>query len=265
MYLEKLTEEIEEWLEKADEEETLQFLDRPIPESTEGIIILELLGYYGAVAQTVTKELQALSQKSVKLAGVFSSYFNEMIQFIGEEILLPVSLVQVQIGSNQFILTTSSYAIPDVISYQLAEELWAYYLKLKPSKIIIIDGVHNYRRDIQSVPEVHKVNSSRSGVKFQNENASDFTMMGQAASSFLTYYSNSDNIPIELLTVDSFAEYDPVSALELLKLLTHDFKIEHDYSKLQKEVDTFINGYQVSKESTPDARKINSSESQFFL
>ena len=265
MYLEKLTEEIEEWLEKADEEETLRFLGKLIPENTEGIIILELLGYYGAVAQTITKELHTLSKKSIKLAGVFSSYFNEMIQFIAEDIILPVSLVHVQIGSNQFILTTSSFAIPDVISYQLAEELWSYYLKLKPSKIIIIDGVHNYRRDILSVPEVHKVNSSRSGVKFQNEKASDFTMMGQAASSFLTYYSNADNIPIELLTVDSFAEYDPVSALELLKLITHDFKIDHDFSKLQKEVDTFTNAYPVSKGSTSDNRKIESPDSQFFL
>ena len=265
MYLEKLTEEIEEWLEKADEEETLRFLGKPIPENTEGVIILELLGYYGAVAQTITKELQRLSKKSIKLAGVFSSYFNEMVQFMAEDILLPVSLVQVEIGSNQFILTTSSFAIPDVISYQLAEELWSYYLKLKPSKIIIIDGVHNYRRDILSVPEVHKVNSSRSGVKFQNENASDFTMMGQAASSFLTYYSNADNIPIELLTVDSFADFDPVSALELLKMLTHDFGIEHDFSNLIKNANAFKNSYQTSRGNVSDDRKINSPDSQFFL
>ena len=44
MHLEKLTEEIEEWLEKA-EEETLRFLGRSIPDNIDGIIILELLGY----------------------------------------------------------------------------------------------------------------------------------------------------------------------------------------------------------------------------
>ncbi len=264
MHLEKLTEEIEEWLEKA-EEETLRFLGRSIPDNVDGIIILELLGYYGAVAQTVTKELQILSQKSIKLAGVFSSYFNEMIQLIDEDILLPISLVQVKIGSNRFILTTSSFAIPDVISYQLAEELWSFYLRLNPSKIIIIDGVHNFRRDPSSVPQVHWVNSSKSGVEFKESIDSDFTMMGQAASSFLTYFSNVENIPIELLTVDSFAEYDPVSALELLKVFTHDFKIEHDFSNLLKEVSIFKDTFQASKERIPDDKSIFSTDSQFFV
>ncbi|PWI49662.1 hypothetical protein CEE45_00605 [Candidatus Heimdallarchaeota archaeon B3_Heim] len=265
MHLEKLTEEIEEWLEKADEEETLRFLGRTIPDNTEGIIILELLGYYGAVAQTVTKELQTLSQKSLKLAGAFSSYFNEMIQLIDEDILLPISLVQVKIGSNRFILTTSSFAIPDVISYQLADELWSFYLKLNPSRIIIIDGVHNFRRDASSVPQVHQVNSSKSGVEFKENIDSDFTMMGQAASSFLTYYSNVENIPIELLTVDSFADYDPVSALELLKVFTHDFKIEHDFSNLLKEVSSFKDTFQASKERIPEDKSILHTDSQFFV
>ncbi len=265
MYLEKLTEEIEEWLEKADEEETLRFLGRPVPGDTDGIIILELLGYYGAVAQSITKELQQLSEKSIKLAGVFSSYFNEMIQFIAGDILLPVSLVQVQIGSNRFILTTSSFAIPDVISYQLSEELWKYYKKLNPSKVIIIDGVHNYRRDTTSIPEVHKLNSSNSGVEFHKRNISDFTMMGQAASSFLTYYSNNENIPIELLTVDSFADYDPISALELLKVITNDYNIKHDFSNLLKEIKIFQKSFQTSKGSITDENKNSLPDTQFFL
>ncbi|MHA2289734.1 MAG: PAC2 family protein [Promethearchaeota archaeon] len=265
MYLEKLTEEIEEWLEKADEEETLRFLGRPIPEKTDGIIIIELLGYYGAVAQTITKELQALSHKNIKLAGVFSSYFNEMVQLIAEDILLPISLVQVQIGSNRFILTTSSFAIPDVISYQLAEELWAFYMRLNPSKIVIIDGVHNYRRDILTVPEVHRVKSSNIGVELQRSNTSDFTMMGQAASSFLTYYSNRENIPVELLTVDSFAEYDPVSALELLKVLTRDYTIDPDFTDLLKESEVFKSNYQASKKSNLEDRNLTSPDSQFFM
>ncbi len=265
MYLEKLTEEIEEWLEKADEGETLRFLGRSVPKNTDGIIIIELLGYYGAIAQTITKELQALSHENLKLAGVFSSYFNEMVQLIAEDILLPISLVQVQIGSNRFILTTSSFAIPDVISYQLAEELWSFYLKLNPSKIIIVDGVHNYRRDILTVPEVHRVVSSNAGVELQKSNTSDFTMMGQAASSFLIYYSNVENIPIELLTVDSFAEYDPVSALELLKILTRDYKIDSDFTNLLKEVEGFKSTYQASKSRNLEDWKLNSPDSQFFM
>ncbi len=264
MYLEKFTEEIEDWLEKADEEETLRFLGRHVPENVEGIIIIELLGYYGAVAQTITKELQALSQKNLKLAGVFSSYFNEMVQLISEDILLPISLVQVQIGSHRFILTTSSFAIPDVISYQLSEELWSFYLNLKPSKIIIIDGVHNFRREISAPPQVHRLNSSGSRVEFPKQSTSDFTMMGQAASSFLTYYFNNENIPIELLTVDSFAEYDPESALELLKILAHEFEIEPDFSNLLKEVDIFKSTFLTSNSNKIKNNKFSSSDSQFF-
>ena len=92
----------------------------------------------------VANEVQKLCQKTKKLAGFSSNYLNEMIQLYSGEILLPVSLLRSQIGSQEFILTTSSFAIPDVISYRLAEELYNYYKKNNVSKIFLLDGVYNY-------------------------------------------------------------------------------------------------------------------------
>ena len=96
MYIEILTEEIEDWLEKAESEEHLRFLSWSKPEKSENVIVIELLGYYGTIAQTVTRELHSLSKENQKIAGFFSSYFNEMIQIHSENILLPVSLMKIE-------------------------------------------------------------------------------------------------------------------------------------------------------------------------
>ncbi len=265
MYIEKLTEEIEDWLEKADEEETLRFLGYPLHEKVDGVIILELLGYYGTVAQTVSKELYSIAHKSSKLAGVFSSYFNEMIQLSSEDILLPVSVVKVEIGANTFIITSSNFLIPDVISYKLSEELWSFYSQLNPLKIVIIDGVHNYTRNIATLPRVHKVKSYESVIQLSEHSNSNFTMMGQSASSFLSYYSNPLKVPVEMLVVDSFTNYDPASALEVLKVFTDEFNIEYDFSNLIQEVKEFENTFQESENKIPSMSKELTSDSQYFL
>ncbi|MHA2113412.1 MAG: PAC2 family protein, partial [Candidatus Hodarchaeales archaeon] len=162
MNIEELTEEIEDWLEKADEEETLKFLKYPLDENPEEVIIIELLGHYGAVAQSVAKKLLSAGKNHEKLAGVFSSYLTEMIQLQAGSILLPISIVKTRIGTKNFIITTSSFPIPDVVSYQLAEELLRFYNKLNPSKIILIDGVHSYDRDIATPPTIHHITSFNS-------------------------------------------------------------------------------------------------------
>jgi predicted ATP-grasp superfamily ATP-dependent carboligase len=265
MHIEKLTEEIEDWLEKADEEETLRFLGYPFKEKVDGVIIIELLGYYGAVAQTISKELHSISYNTSKLAGFFSTYFNEMIQFNLNDILLPVSIVKVEISGKTYILTSSNFPIPDIISYQLSEELWSFYSKLNPSKIVIIDGVHNYKRNIENIPCVHKIKSYESIVQLSKQSSSNFTMMGQSASSFLSYYFNPLKIPVEMLVADSFANYDPFAALEILKVLTDELKIDYKFEKLIQEVKKFQSSVQSSENQMTDIREELNSDTHFFL
>ncbi|UCE14341.1 MAG: hypothetical protein JSV04_03985, partial [Candidatus Heimdallarchaeota archaeon] len=135
MHIENLTGEIEEWLEKAEEEENLKFIKQEDIELSKETIVIELLGYYGSVGQIVSEEIQRMCSEKKKLAGFFSSYINEMVQLLSEEILLPITLLQSKIGSKEFILTTSNFAIPDVISYQLSEELYTFYKRNNVSKI----------------------------------------------------------------------------------------------------------------------------------
>ncbi|MHA2174495.1 MAG: PAC2 family protein [Candidatus Hodarchaeales archaeon] len=250
MYIELLTEEIEDWLEKAEDEENLRFLTWSMPEKSDNVIILELLGYYGTIAQTVTKKIASSGQEHQKIAGIFSRYFNEMIHFQSKNILLPVSLVKTKIGNQDYILTTSSFAIPDVISYQLSEELLTFYETLSPSKIVIIDGVHSYQRNINIAPEVHRINSLKSNIDLLGNKNSNFTMMGQSASSFLTYYSNNANIPVELVVVESFPEYDPISSYKLLNELQGDFELDSDFSDLLKEIEIFKRKFSDKSEPT---------------
>jgi len=265
MYIEELTEEIEDWLEKADEEETLKFLKYPHEENLEGAIIIELLGHYGAVAQSVAKKLLSTGTNQKKLAGVFSSYLTEMVQLKAGSILLPISLVKVRIGSTNFIITTTSFPIPDVVSYQLAEELMLFYNRIKPSKIILIDGVHSYNRDIATTPTIHHITSFLSDTSRNKETKSNFTMMGQVASSLLTYYLNAKNIPIELLLVDSFAEADPISSLEILALLNQEYGNIIDLSDLKDEASRFKSNFKNFNGKSSSIKEILTSESQFFV
>ncbi len=264
--LENLTGEIEEWLEKADEEENLKFIKQKDSESGffKNTVAIELLGYFGSVDRMIAKEVQKFSQKKKKLAGFFSSYFNEMVQLYSDEILLPITLLHSQIGSQDFIITTGSFAIPDVISYQLAEELYDFYKKHKVSKILLIDGVYNYQRQIDKKPQVHRISTSESKIKVINEKKADFTLMGQIASSFLTYWSHDDNIPIEILVVDAFSEYDPVSSLELLKVLTEEWGIEGDFGELRRKSQEFIQSYMKSREEIKLERQKDVVDPRFF-
>ena len=265
MNIEELTEEIEDWLEKADEEETLKFLKYPLEESLEGAIIIELLGHYGAVAQSVAKKLLSTGTNQKKLAGVFSSYLTEMVQLKAGSILLPITLVKMRIGSTNFIITTTSFPIPDVVSYQLAEELMAFYNRIKPSKIILIDGVHSYNRDIDTTPSIHHITSFKPGTSSPEDEKSNFTMMGQVASSLLTYYLNSRNIPIELLLVDSFADTDPISSLEVLTQLNREYGDILDLSDLKEEAIIFKNNFKKFNGKSSSIKEILTSESQFFV
>lgn len=258
MHLENLTGEIVDWLEKVEEEENLKFIRQDKSKSLEGTVVIEMLGYYGSVGRMLTKEIQKMSQNTKKLAGFFSSYFNEMVQLNSGEILLPITILQSKIGSNDFILTTSNFAIPDVISYRLADELYRFYQEQKVAKIFLLDGVYNYRRNIKLKPQVHRIKSSEFQIEVTNKKPANFTLMGQIASSFLTYWSYKGDIPIEIIVVDSFSDYDPISSLELLKVLTHQWGIKADFNELERRSQEFHQLHKQSKEEiSPEEQNVD--------
>lgn len=265
MHLEELTEEIEDWLEKADEEENLKFIGQFNPEFLEGTVAIEILGYYGSVGRLITRELQKFSKQKVKLAGFFSSYFNEMIQLFSGEILLPITVLQSKIGFQNVILTTSSFAIPDIISYRLAEELYRFYKKNKVSKILLIDGVYNNKRRIDNQPQVHRISASEYHFNVQNKQSANFTLMGQIASSFLTYWSYNEEIPIEILVVDAFSDYDPISSLELMKVLAQDWAIEGDFKDLERKSQEFLQSHLQSHEETEIEHQESVSDPRYYI
>ncbi len=265
MNLENLTGEIEEWLEKADYEENLKFLKQEDSRSNGKTVAIEMLGYYGSVDLMVAQEIQKLSKKKKKLAGFFSNYFNEMVQIHSGEILLPITLLKSQIGSQDFIVTTSSFAIPDVISYRLAEELYGFYKEYNVSKIVLIDGVYNYRRKIDIKPQVHRILAFKSTVKVINETVANFTLMGQIASSFLIYWSHKESIPIEIIVVDAFSDYDPISSLELLKVLTNEWKIEGNFSELERRSLEFNQSHLQMRKEIKKKKQNGFSDPRFFI
>jgi len=239
MYLETLTDEIEDWIEKAEETENLRLIHRGETNHTTGAIAIELLGYYGSIDKLITKEFLKVSQKSQKIAGFFSNYFNEMIEFSLGEILLPISVLSLNIGNQPYILTTTNFAIPDIICYRLSEELLSFYQQLNVSKIILIDGVYSRYRSLNQLPRVHRIISNDFKIHMISEKKSDFSMMGQIASSFLTYRSQMPKIPLEIVAVESFAEYDPISAYELLKFINHEFNIDNGLDYIKELADDF--------------------------
>lgn len=265
MHIESLTGEIEEWLEKAEEEENLKFIKQEDFELSKGTIVIEMLGYYGSVSQIVAEEIQRMSSEKKKLAGFFSSYINEMVQLLSEEILLPITLLQSKIGSKEFILTTSNFAIPDVISYQLSEELYAFYRRHNVSKIYLLDGVHNYSRNINTIPQVHRISTEGFKIRVENQKPANFTLMGQIASSFLTYWSHNDGIPIEIFVVDAFADFDPISSLELLKVIAQEWALKGDFRELGRKSQEFQQLYLQSREKTKKERLEDSTDPRFFV
>ena len=266
MRLENLTGEIEDWLEKADEETNLKFLKTLTGDSLEKVVAIEILGYYGSVGKLISEEIQKISPKSKKLAGFFSSYFSEMIQLSFKEILLPISILKLKIGSKTFILTTSSFAIPDIVGYSLAEELLSFYKKNRVSKIILVDGVYNDKRRIDQKPQVHNISSSNFNIEVKNQQPADFTLMGQIACSFLTYWLQSKEIPIEILVADAFSEYDPISSLELIKALTKDWEIENwSFTNLKNQSHKFTQSYLLSQDESEEGNTDNTSDPRYFI
>lgn len=265
MHLEDLTVEIEDWLEKAEKEDNLKFIRQNESKPLEGTVVIEMLGYYGSVDRMITEEIQKMSQETRKLAGFFSSYFNEMVQIYSGEILLPITILQSKIGSNEFIFTTSNFAIPDVISYRLSEELYRFYKQLKVTKIFLVDGVYNYKRDIKQKPQVHRIKSSNYQIEVKNQRPANFTLMGQIASSFLTYRSKNGGIPIEILVVDAFSDYDPISSLEILKVLTQQWGIEANFNELERRSQEFRQMYKESKKEISAEEQNEGFDPRFFI
>ncbi len=265
MSIEEFTEELEEWLEKAEDEENIKFIKGNKVDSIEGATVVEILGNYGSVGQLITKEIQKLSTKSKKIGGFFSTYFSEMVQLISDEILLPVTLQQIQLGNQTFILTTCSSTIPDVIGYRLAQLLYEFYNHLKISKIVLIDGVHSFSRRIDKKPFVHKISFNKSQIQILNEFPSSFTLMGQVASSFLTYWEYRNKIPVEIIAVDSFSAYDPISSLELFKALTKEWGVNGDFTELERRSREFTLNYHQNEENPDIDGKNDVIDPRFFM
>ncbi|MFX0014613.1 MAG: PAC2 family protein [Promethearchaeota archaeon] len=265
MHLGNLTGEIEDWLEKADEERNIKFIKDFKPNSIQRTVVIEMLGYYGSVDRMIANEVQKLSQKTEKLAGFFSNYFNEMVQLLSGEILLPITILQSQINSQNFILTTSSFAIPDIIGYRLAEELYKFYKNQNVSKIYLLDGAYNFNRNIEKRPQVHRITSSNLQINVTNKEKANFTLMGQIASSFLTYWGYKGSIPIEIIVVDSFSDYDPISSLELLKVLTAEWGIEGEFSELERRSREFKQLYRQSSKEIEAEKSEGDFDSRFFV
>ncbi|MFX0171008.1 MAG: PAC2 family protein [Candidatus Hodarchaeota archaeon] len=265
MYFDKLSGEIDDLLEKAEDENNIKFIGEDDYFPHEGEVVIEMLGFYGSVNQIIAKEVQKIALKKKKIAGIFSSYFSEMVQIISGEILLPITIHQVQIGSQPFILTTSNFSVPDIIGYQLAEELFKFYKRQKVSKILLIDGVYNIERNIYKKPQIHKIFSSDFQINVLNNEVADFTLIGQSACSFLTYWGYREDIPIEIVVVDSFSEYDPMSSLELLKNLMLEWGIKGDLNDLEKKSKEFKLSYIHSENGSEVERQEKNSDQRFFI
>ncbi len=264
MNIENLTGEIEEWLEKADEEENLKFMIHKNSNIPPGAIVIELLGYYGSIGQLVAKELQKVLDKPKKIAGVFSNYFNEMVQINAGEILLPISLLYAKIEQKSFIFTTTNFAIPDVISYQLAENLFQLYQELKVSKIILVDGVFSNERDLNKPPQVMKINAL-SKIKVNAASDVGFNLMGQVASSFLTYWAQPKKIPIDVIAVESLSDYDPISSLEELNFLSKEYlNFYPAFNDLEKQIEEFRSAISISDRDHSFGVK-EDSDTNFFV
>ena len=257
---------IETLLEEVDQKESLRFLIRDNSTPPVGAVAIEILGYYGSVGHLVTEEIQHTAVRRNKLGGIFTSYMTEMVQLSSNEILLPVTILHLEIGNKPCIFTTTNFAIPDAIGYRLAEELYHFYQKHEVSKILLIDGVYNQSRSIDKRPCVHKITSTERQLEVTNEsltNGKSFTLCGQIASSFLTYWGN--DIPVELFVVDTFAEYDPISSHTLLLYLADKWGFTGDFSSLEKKAQKFKTQYVSALDDRTHQTEANEIDSQYFI
>lgn len=262
MYLEKITED---WLEKADDEDNIKFIDGLKYKSNKQTVVLEILGHYGSVGQIISREIQKMGKKKKKIAGIFSNYFSEMIQISFDEILMPVTVFQMIIGNVPYILSTSNFMIPDVIGYQLSEELFHFYKKINVSKILLIDGAYSTQRQIEKTPKVYKISSKNFQIRMLNEKIGDFKIMGQIACSFLTYWQYNTEIPIDIIVVESFSDYDPISSLELLKELSEEIGVKKDFNKLEKKSREFFEHYQNLSRTSLTEKDNGMTRGDFFI
>ncbi len=90
-------------------------------------------------------------------------------------------------------------------------------------------------------------------------------MMGQVASSFLTYWSHDAEIPIEIITVDSFSDYDPISSLEILKVLDQDWQLKVDFNELERKSHKFRKEILSSKQILEIEQQNEDSDKKFFI
>lgn len=257
---------IETLLEEAEQEESLRFLVRTDSTPPVGAVAIEILGYYGSVGHLVTVEIQRAAVHMNKLAGIFTSYMTEMIQLSSDEIHLPVTILQLEIGDQPYIFTTTNFAIPDAIGYRIAEELYHFYLKHEVTKILLVDGVYNRSRSIDKKPCVHKIASNGQQLEVTHRSLTSgksFTLCGQIACSFLTY--SGYDIPVEMFVVDTFADYDPISSYTLLLYLAEEWGFTGDFSTLEKKVQEFKAHYVRRSEDKTSQTKDNKTASQNFI
>ncbi|MFW9778765.1 MAG: PAC2 family protein [Candidatus Heimdallarchaeota archaeon] len=257
---------VETLLEEMEEEENLRFLIRNEFVPPVGAVAIEILGYYGSVGHLVAHEIRRTTSQMNKLAGFFTNHMTEMVQLSSNDILLPITIQYLEIRDRPYFLATTNFAIPDAIGYQIAEELFRFYQQHKVTKILLVDGVYNSNRSIDKKPRVHKIASNEQRLEVTSEmtTAGDsFTLCGQIACSFLTYWGN--NIPVEVFVVDTFPEYDPISSYALLLHLSEQWGFTGNFSRLEEKAQEFKAHYASTLEGKMDQNKPSDPDSQFFV
>ena len=84
-----IIKEMEDHLDNINRQESFQFINsKENVKFDSDLIVVEALGYHGLVDQLISNEIQGLSKKITKLAGLYSNYLSEMIQVQKKEIIL---------------------------------------------------------------------------------------------------------------------------------------------------------------------------------
>ncbi|MFW9856602.1 MAG: PAC2 family protein [Candidatus Thorarchaeota archaeon] len=257
---------VETFLEEMEEQDNLRFIIQNDFSPPVGAVAIEILGYYGAVGHLVASEIRRATPRMNKLAGFFTNHMTEMVQLSSNEILLPITIQYLEIRDRPYFLATTNFAIPDAIGYQIAEELYRFYQKHKVAKILLVDGVYNRDRSMDKKPLVHKIASNEQHLEVMSEmitSGNSFTLCGQIACSFLTYWGN--NIPVEVFAVDTFPEYDPISSYTLLLHLSEEWGFIGDFSELEEKAHEFKTHYVSTLGGKRDQNKPSDPDSQFFV
>lgn len=211
-----IIKEMEDHLDNINQQETFQFINsKENIQFDKNLIVVEALGNHGLVDQLISNEIQGLSKKITKLAGLYSNYLSEMIQVQKKEIILPISILKCDLlNSKSIIFVTTNFAIPDVVSYSIAEKLHEWYTKNGLKKIIIIDGVQS-KKDIlnHTITTFGYSNGVFNGLESAN---TDLNIVGPTAGSLITYINHKD-ISLKVFLIESNKDYDPHAALNLFE------------------------------------------------